>query len=466
MTSDLCFSVCRVRSAFVDEEIRRSLSKYFARWSKRTRWEGDSRLYRHVVVKPNWVQESHEDKPTQWEQVITHPSLVIAVVEEVASLLQGAGTITICDGPHTYADFEAIIAHGNLKNRLAEVAAKWPKLKLELLDLRREVWHRREGVVVDRQPNLDDPRGYVCARMNRHSHFFGFSGEGRYYGADYDCAVVNQHHRGETHEYLLSGTALKCDLFINLPKLKTHKKTGLTCCLKNLVGINGDKNWLPHHTEGHPWNGGDEFCRDTLSGGLERLLKRSLRNVALKLPGVGTWIYRKARKAGQNLLGGSEEVVRNGNWYGNDTCWRMVLDLNRAFFYSDESGNVSASFSPRAYLAIVDGIVGGEGNGPLCPDPVNSGVLIAGTDPVAIDAVAARLMGFRPEAIPLIREAFVPHPLPITQQTLESVRVMDERIGKEIPLSEVQPAGAPFRPHFGWAGHVESEPVVGGRRSA
>ena len=52
---------------------------------------------------------------------------------------------------------------------------------------------------------------------------------------------------------------MKCDLFVNLPKLKTHKKTGITCSLKNFVGINGDKNWLPHHTEGVPANGGDEF---------------------------------------------------------------------------------------------------------------------------------------------------------------------------------------------------------------
>ena len=32
----------------------------------------------------------------------------------------------------------------------------------------------------------------------------------------------------------------------SLPKLKTHKKAGITCALKNLIGINGNKEYLPH----------------------------------------------------------------------------------------------------------------------------------------------------------------------------------------------------------------------------
>lgn len=49
------------------------------------------------------------------------------------------------------------------------------------------------------------------------------------------------------------------DVFINLPKMKVHKKTGVTLSLKNLVGINADKNWLPHYSGGSPRNGGDQF---------------------------------------------------------------------------------------------------------------------------------------------------------------------------------------------------------------
>ena len=44
----------------------------------------------------------------------------------------------------------------------------------------------REEVVVDRRANEEDPRGYVRLDLGRDSLFYGFAGEGRYYGADYD----------------------------------------------------------------------------------------------------------------------------------------------------------------------------------------------------------------------------------------------------------------------------------------
>ena len=137
---------------------------------------------------------------------------------------------------------------------------------------------------------------------------------------------------------VLAGTPMKCDLFVNVPKLKTHKKTGLTCCLKNLVGINGDKNWLPHHTEGGPPDGGDEFPSESFSTRLERRLKRIGRRMALAVPGVGTFAFRKMRNAWERVLGDNATVVRNGNWHGNDTCCGMALDLNRALLYGNPDG--------------------------------------------------------------------------------------------------------------------------------
>ena len=52
---------------------------------------------------------------------------------------------------------------------------------------------------------------------------------------------------------------LDADLIINLPKWKAHSKSGLTGALKNLVGINGDKSYLPHFRRGSPSWGGDEY---------------------------------------------------------------------------------------------------------------------------------------------------------------------------------------------------------------
>lgn len=414
---------------------------------------------RHVVVKPNWVQESHEYRPDVWEPVITHPVVLEAVLSITIERMGGVGTISLCDAPHTYASFADILDRGHLVATLDHIRARWPKLRLELIDLRREIWLRREEVVVERIANELDPRDYVAFNLGRDSLFYGHLGEGRYYGADYDSSVVRGHHQGETQEYLLAGTPVVCDFFINVPKLKTHKKTGITCCLKNLVGINGDKNWLPHHTEGSPADGGDEFPDAALVNRLETGLKNAGRKLALSVPGVGNWLYRKARNAGKRVLGDSETTIRNGNWYGNDTCWRMALDLNRCLLYGNPDGTMRGAEAPKPYLGIVDGIIGGEGNGPLCPDAVPSGVLITGDNPAVLDAVSCRLMGFDPVAVPLVREAFDQgHRWPIAPCSLDEVRVWDERVQAEIDLQDVSPAvPGGFRPHFGWVGHIEAQ---------
>ncbi len=407
--------------------------------------------HRLVVVKPNWVQQAHEYNPDVWEPVITHPSVVLAVVDELARAMQGLGTLCVCDAPHTYADFETIVARGQLKERLQQVRDRWPRLRLELIDLRREVWIRKDEVVVERRANPHDPRGYVPFNLGRDSLFWRHRGEGHYYGADYDSGVVNAHHHGDVHEYLVAGTPIACDLFVNLPKLKTHKKTGITCSLKNLVGINGDKNWLPHHTEAGPEWRGDEYPSARIAQQIERVMKRAGRRMMASLPVVGNWLYRRMRNTGKHLLGDSETVVRNGNWHGNDTCWRMALDLNRTLLYGNSNGTWREAVAPKHYLALVDGIIGGEGNGPLCPDPVASGVLLAGTNPAVVDAVACRLMGFDPQRVPIVREAFASHRWPIADVPLDQITVLDNRLGRSVPLDELAPAiPGGFKPHFGW----------------
>jgi uncharacterized protein (DUF362 family) len=59
----------------------------------------------------------------------------------------------------------------------------------------------------------------------------------------------------------------------------------------------------------------------------------------------------------------------------------------------------------RPALAIVDGIVGMEGNGPISGTPVRSGVLVFGDDPVAADVTAATLMNLDPTRVPYLAEA-------------------------------------------------------------
>ena len=65
--------------------------------------------------------------------------------------------------------------------------------------------------------------------------------------------------------------------------------------------------------------------------------------------------------------------------------------------------DVAAAVRPD--LAIVDGIVAMEGNGPISGDPVPVGAIIVGDDPVATDVVAASIMGVDPAAIAYLEEA-------------------------------------------------------------
>lgn len=418
----------------------------------------DSEKQRLIVVKPNWVEESHVLKKEVWEPVITNPDVIICLLECLIERIVGKVTICVCDAPNTYVDFSAILERGEFGKRFAALAAKYPNIKFDLLDLRREVWITKEDVVVERRPNPEDPRGYVKMNLGKDSLFYKHPGEGHFYGADYDSVVVNSHHYGEIQEYLIAGTPIACDLFINVPKMKTHKKTGITCCLKNLVGINGDKNWLPHYTEGSPDSNGDEFPRLSLKNRFESSIKHIGNKIALNESFLGTWLFRKMRNVGKQVLGDSETVIRNGNWSGNDTCWRMALDLNRALLYGNADGSWRDCFQPKAYLAFVDGIIGGEGNGPLCPESVQSNVMISGTNPAEVDAVVAKLMGFDPKKIRLIRHAFDPHRWPIAKKSMNEIIIFDGRLGREVGLAEIVPVvKGGFAPHFGWKNLQESK---------
>jgi uncharacterized protein (DUF362 family) len=60
----------------------------------------------------------------------------------------------------------------------------------------------------------------------------------------------------------------------------------------------------------------------------------------------------------------------------------------------------------RPALTVIDGFVGMEGRGPIGGTPVQMNLIIAGTDVVATDSTAARVMGFNPFEIKHIRRAY------------------------------------------------------------
>jgi uncharacterized protein (DUF362 family) len=408
----------------------------------------------HVVLKPNWVKEHDERQPGpgHWEHVVTHPAVIEAVIGWVVPRLAGRGTLTVCDAPQTDSSFARLREYCRLDRMIERCGRAFPGLRFELLDLRPEEWETIDGVTVSRRPLPGDPKGSTLVRLNEASEFVGYPGLGRLYGASYDMAETNHHHHGASHEYLLCRTPMDADVFINLPKLKTHKKVGVTCALKNLVGINANKNWLPHHTEGTPDQAGDQFPAATARTSLERSWMGAVKRRLKDRPGLSR-LFVPLKKAGRLVFGDTQKVVRSGNWHGNDTCWRMVLDLNRCLFLFDGAGQRRTR--PLRYLALVDGIVGGEGNGPMSPDPKPCGLMMAGIHPVAVDAVAATLMGFDRRRLRLLEGGFAPGArewVPFGADELEVVSDRREWNGNLAQARDV----FQFRPHFGWVGSVES----------
>ena len=75
------------------------------------------------------------------------------------------------------------------------------------------------------------------------------------------------------------------------------------------------------------------------------------------------------------------------HWEGIDPC---IFDIN-------------ATVKP--HFAIVDGIVGMEGDGPIMGNPRHAGVIVMGRNPAAVDATCARIMGIDPRKVPHLKAA-------------------------------------------------------------
>jgi hypothetical protein len=143
-------------------------------------------------------------------------------------------------------------------------------------------------------------------------------------------------------------------------------------------------------------------------------------------------------------LGGDDNI--EGSWYGNDTVWRTVLDLQRILKYARTDGEMARE-PQRRVVHITDAIVGGEGEGPLAPTPVATGFLTGAVNPAAAEWVHARMMGFDPDRIPLVREAFGDFPF-----ALASFAPADIEIRSNSILPRMR-----FKPPKGWSHHCELE---------
>jgi uncharacterized protein (DUF362 family) len=73
---------------------------------------------------------------------------------------------------------------------------------------------------------------------------------------------------------------------------------------------------------------------------------------------------------------------------------KSILDINKTV---------------KPHFAIVDGIVGMEGDGPIMGTPKNAGVLVMGSNLLAVDATCTRIMGINPRSVPYLASASGQH---------------------------------------------------------
>ena len=309
----------------------------------------------HVFIKPNWVAHQYRKScPHEYDvyTTITHPAVIKEVTKFVDVALAGSGSITVGDNPSIDADFDRLVELQAMNELAAELSTPF-----QVRDLRPLVCTdlAHYGQMAKMQQKPGDPLGETLINLKDQSLLSDLNPR-LFRGVFNERKETVEAHSAGDHLYSISNSIFKADFLISIPKLKTHHKVGTTLNLKGLVGALGTKNYLVHWREGFPLAGGDAY------------------------PNFWNWFSDKFKK-----------VKKRGAWSGNDTIWRMVVDLYSVL----EQG-------PSKRFSIIDGILGGQGNGPFCPRPKDSNVILAGQDFLEMDLVASRLMGFKVEEIPYL----------------------------------------------------------------
>ena len=94
---------------------------------------------------------------------------------------------------------------------------------------------------------------------------------------------------------------------------------------------------------------------------------------------------------------------------------------------------------------VVDAIVAGQGDGPLAPQPLPLGLVFGGNNAAAVDWVGARLLGYDPSRIPVVRHAFDRFPWPLTSFIADEIDLVGGW-GSSIATAVLQPEAGPIVP--------------------
>lgn len=372
-----------------------------------------------ILIKPNWVRDFNPRG--DFESLVTHTSIIKNIMDFLAVALDGRGTIVIGDAPLQNCNFDRLIKLAKVEEIKKIFCNQYPEIDVLIEDWRITTMKSNSSsdVAAQVQKMSEDEavgKEYTLVDLKERSFLEEISDRADLFRVTkYKPSLLKKHHHKGKHEYLVTKRIFEANLIINIPKLKTHIKAGLTGALKNLVGINGHKEFLPHHMKGSAEEGGDNYKhKNYLRSKYEDLYDYLWENFNT----ISVWkrkiLIRLVRTLESLSIIFGREGITAGSWHGNDTIWRTTLDLNHILYFEGNSKKV---------INIVDAIISGEGEGPLEPVSKKTGIIIAGENPAIVDSVIAKIIGYDLDKIKTVNNAINDSKSKFTVNKLDDLNV-------------------------------------------
>lgn len=362
-----------------------------------------------VLLKPNLVNHhnpAEADSEKGMDCLVTHPSVVRCLFDYVYIALKGNGKIIVADAPIQGCDFELLLQNTGYRELISYLRGKaTDTLAVQVADLREVTYTKKAGKIIQKEretlefgSKTVDLQGESFFATTARAHGFRVTS---YAGRD-TCV----HHGRNHNEYKISDAVLDADVVVNIVKPKTHRIAGYTGALKNMIGINARKEYLPHHQKGAKGKGGDEYANG------HNVLKwlnstgNDVKNYAVKkdYQTIARMANEFSRRIGRKLDKYEPGRKKFGMWHGNDTIWRTILDVNYIVRFADKGGETRRN-KQRKILHFGDMVVCGECEGPLEPSYKKVGGILFSESAVAFDLFAVKLMGFEWRRFPVLVHA-------------------------------------------------------------
>jgi uncharacterized protein (DUF362 family) len=405
-----------------------------------------------VFIKPNTVAHVHGEK-NDINSVIVHASVLRPILDYVCIALKNEGRIIIGDSQLIMSLFDEAMKASGIKSLLAWYRQQ-THVSIECFDLRIVRTARSWLYGKWRKVSVEnDPRGYRTVDLGDRSCFKGID-PSRLRIAVASYKQMYKYHSNGKHQYIIPQSFLESDVVINISKFKTHRRTAVTLALKNFMGIPALKDSLPHFITGSVSEGGDQYINPSIRKKIGTKLHDQIQSNPFMVVKFVCALVKYLMWHSQKVVP-FKDNISEAMWHGNDTLWRTLLDLNRIVLYSSKDGAMQ-EVPQRKIFCVIDGIIAGEKNGPLAPDPVSAGVLIAGFSPVTVDVVGASLMGFDIDKIPLIRKALEANHglLPLYEGDRHTIEIIEHEGSYDLERYK-KLRNLAFEAHPAWKGHVE-----------